>query len=79
MNTSGNCLGYAPPEAMWGGDAGEGGYYALNQGIALALKGRRYLGYVPGAAAWESTANDFGYYAINGSIRRALRSLSARS
>ena len=79
MKPSGTCLGYAPPESMWGGDSMEGGYYALNQRIALALRGRRHLGYVPGAASWENTVNDFGYYSINGSIGRALRRLSAGS
>lgn len=79
MKPSDTCLGYAPPDSMWGRDSMEGGYYALNQRIALALRGRRCLGYVPGTASWENTANDFGYYSLNGGIVRALRRLSGRS
>lgn len=66
-------LGYTPPEAMWGNDSMDDGFYSFNQNISRALAGRNHLGYSPKTAPWEVTLDDFGYFAINGGIARALR------
>ena len=79
MPRTSTCLGYKPPEAMWGSDSMDDGFYSFNQKISRALAGREHLGYCPQCAPWEMNLDDFGYYAINGGIARALKQMAGHS
>lgn len=79
MKTTSTYLGYTPPEAMWGNDSMDDGFYSFNQNISRALAGRDHLGYYPKAAPWEMNLDDFGYYSINGGIARALKKMAGHS
>ena len=79
MERNSHCLGYTPPEAMWGRDSMDEGFYSFNQTISRALACRDHLGYYPQAAPWEKTREDLGYYALNGGIVRALKKRSGHS
>jgi len=78
MKTNPHCLGYTP-DAMWGKDAMDNGFYSLNQNITRALAARDHLGYYPEITSGETNRSDFGYYSINGGITRALKNLSGHS
>ena len=76
MKTTSTCLGHTPPEAMWGNDSMEDGFYPFHQHLSPPPV---QLGYFPKAAPWEMNLDDFGYYSINGGIARALKKMAGHS